>query len=300
MTPAPDWTRALAEFPVALRPILDGIRPAGGRLPADATRAALQAAGVSLEQLMVDLLPLAASYSVAPISRFHVGAIAAGPGPAPTLYFGANLEFAGAALGCSVHAEQAAINHAWLAGEPAVARLAVTDAPCGHCRQFLQELAGAPDLVLLLRGQGRRTLAELLPRAFGPDALGVGERLLQPQRMSLAMVHADDKPLISQAREAAERSHAPYSRCPAGCALEVEGARTQTGRTAESAAYNPTLTAFASAASALVLRDGPGALRRVTRAVLVEKPGAASQRTSAAGMAASAMPDATFDYFAAR
>lgn len=294
-----DWNRALTSFPIGVRPILDGIRHAGGRLPADATRVVLQAVGGSLEQLMMDLLPLAAVYSVAPISNFHVGAIAAGPGPAPTLYFGANLELAGGALGFSIHAEQSAVNHAWLADETAVTRLAVTDAPCGHCRQFLRELDGADKLQLLLRGKPARRLDELLPQAFGPDALGISARLLRPAQQSLVLDPPREDLLVAAAREAAERSHAPYSQCPAGCALQVAEGQVQVGRTAENAAYNPTLPAFASALSALVLRDGAAALGRITRIVLVEKSGPASQRAQTAAMAACCAPGVTVDYFQA-
>lgn len=300
MNKPPDWKTALAAYPAAAVPLLDGIRAAGGRLLPDATREVLAQVGGSVEQLMTDLLPLAATYAVPPVSSFYVGAIAAGPGDAPTLYFGANFEFVGGALGFSIHAEQAAINHAWLGGEARIARLAVTDAPCGHCRQFLHELAGADDLALLLRGQGPRSLEQLLPRPFRPESLGVTDRLLGKQRVPLALSAPNDDPLVVAAREAAEASHAPYSRCPAGCALQVEGGRIQTGRTAESVAYNPTLPAFASAVSGLVLRDGPAALKRVTRAVVVEKTGAGSQRAQAAAMAASCVPSARLDYFAAR
>jgi cytidine deaminase len=41
--------------------------------------------------------------------------------------------------------------------------------PCGRCRQLLVE-AGGPDL-LLLTVSGVRTMAEVLPDAFGPDDL---------------------------------------------------------------------------------------------------------------------------------
>jgi len=297
----PDWPTARAAFPATVRPRLDAIRAHGGRLPAADTAAVLAATGGTVEQLITALLPLAAEYAVAPVSSFHVGTVAAGPGPTPTLYLGANFEFAGGALGFSIHAEQAAINHAWLAGETEVTRLAVTDAPCGHCRQFLRELATADQLQLLLRGRPAHRLAELLPQAFGPDALGVSARLLRPARHPLTLTTPDEDPLVAAAREAAEQSHAPYSQAYAGCALEVAGGPLQSGRTAENAAFNPTLPAFASALSALVLRDGPDAPRRVTRAVLVERTGpAASQRALTAALAACVAPGLTPAYFAAR
>lgn len=297
----PDWPTARAALPEAVRPRLDAIRAHGGRLPAAETAAVLAATGGTVEELMTALLPLAAEYAVAPVSAFHVGAVAAGPGAAPTLYLGANHEFAGGALGFSIHAEQAAVNHAWLAGETAVTRLAVTDAPCGHCRQFLRELASADQLQLLLRGRPAHRLDELLPRAFGPEALDISARLLQPARHALVLEIADADPLAAAACAAAELSHAPYSQAHAGCALEVPGRPIQPGRTAENAAFNPTLPAFASAVSALVLRDGPAALRQVTRVTLVERTGrAASQRALTAALAACVRPGLTPTYLAAR
>lgn len=300
MNRPPDWKSAVAAFPAEARAALESIRSAGGRLTPDAVSALLRATGRGLDKLMVDLLPLAATYAVAPISGFPVGAIAAGPGPVPTLHFGANFEFAGGALGFAVHAEQSALNHAWLAGESAVTRLAVTDTPCGHCRQFFRELAHADELHIMVRGQPPRRLGELLPAAFGPEALGVTERLLRPHHRSLAVAAAPDDPLVSAARDAAERSHAPYSQAPAGCALQLGGGGIQDGRTAECAAYNPTLPALASAVAALVMREGPAALRRIMRIVVVEKNGPASQRAASAAMAACVAPKAGFDYLAAR
>ncbi len=301
MKPPPDWQTGLAAFPASVRTLLDGIRPAGGRLTADQTTQVLAATGGTVESLMTGLLPLAACYAVPPVSDFHVGAVVAGPGEAPALYFGANYEVTGGALNFSIHAEQAAVNHAWLAGETADTRLAVTAAPCGHCRQFLQELPDAGGVRVLVPGQTARPLADLLPQPFGPDALEIGERLLPPDRRPLALAVANDDPVVLAAREAAESSHAPYSRSPAGCALQVEGGRIQTGRSAESAAYNPTLPALASAVSALILRDRPAAVKRITRAVLVERAqGPASQRTLSAALLECCAPGVKLDYFKAR
>ncbi len=41
--------------------------------------------------------------------------------------------------------------------------------PCGRCRQLLHEHGGAD--LLLLTPEGERTLAQVLPQAFGPDDL---------------------------------------------------------------------------------------------------------------------------------
>jgi cytidine deaminase len=41
--------------------------------------------------------------------------------------------------------------------------------PCGRCRQLLYEHGG--DQLVLLTPEGERTMAEVLPQAFGPDDL---------------------------------------------------------------------------------------------------------------------------------
>ena len=81
------------------------------------------------ESLMIELLPLAANYSVAPISSYHVGAVIRGAensDGSANLYFGANFEFEDQALGHSLHAEQSAISNAWLNGETSVTALAIS------------------------------------------------------------------------------------------------------------------------------------------------------------------------------
>jgi len=42
--------------------------------------------------------------------------------------------------------------------------------PCGRCRQLLQEAGGSP--MQILTPLGVRTLADVLPQAFGPEDLG--------------------------------------------------------------------------------------------------------------------------------
>lgn len=54
--------------------------------------------------------------------------------------------------------------------------------PCGRCRQVLYEFGGAE---LLVDGDGTpRRLADLLPHAFGPDALEVANRLTEPESLA--------------------------------------------------------------------------------------------------------------------
>ena len=45
----------------------------------------------------------------------------------------------------TIHAEQSAISHAWLRNEPRITDIVVNYTPCGHCRQFMNELYQAQD-----------------------------------------------------------------------------------------------------------------------------------------------------------
>src|SRR2546426_3535853 len=136
----------------------------------------LEGGAKTLEQFMVDMLPLARLYSTPATSGFKVGAVC--EGASGNIYFGANLELASAPLGFTIHAEQSAIVNALAHGDKAIRRLAVTSAPCGHCRQFLNELTTASTLQVMIAGRPRTTLAVLLPGSFGPADLGVKGGLL--------------------------------------------------------------------------------------------------------------------------
>src|SRR5688500_5239157 len=99
-----------------------------GVLPAEAV-ARLAGSPAKIGKLMMELLPLAEEFAVTPLSGFSVGAVAAGlpQGDRPwcSLYLGANLELGNSALSFTTHAEQTAVNNAWLNGEPGMQMLAV-------------------------------------------------------------------------------------------------------------------------------------------------------------------------------
>jgi len=226
---------------------------------------------------MESLLPWAVAFAGAPVSRFRVGAVALGRSGA--LYAGANLELTALPLAASVHAEQAAVANAWLHGETGLDALAITAAPCGHCRQFLNELEHAGSLRILIAGQPATTLGELLPSAFGPADLGVTVRLMAADNHALTLDARDADSLALEALAAANASYAPYTRAYAGVALRALDGTTIAGRYAESAAYNPSLPALQAALVGLALR---GATRtQIAEAVMVEAEGSASQRSAA-------------------
>ncbi len=76
-------------------------------------------------------------------SALLVACRAVGIGLSGAVYLGVNLEFANVPLSNSVHAEQFLLVNALHHGEAGIRMLAVSAAPCGHCRQFYSELACA-------------------------------------------------------------------------------------------------------------------------------------------------------------
>lgn len=112
-----------------------------GRLSSEKVMKLCQAFELSVIDLALKCVELAACYALTPVSHFNVGAVAIGQ--SGTFYFGANLEFSTTAMSQTVHAEQSAISHAWIAGEKGITDIVVNYTPCGHCRQFMNEMKGA-------------------------------------------------------------------------------------------------------------------------------------------------------------
>ncbi|MCO5574789.1 hypothetical protein L7F22_028581 [Adiantum nelumboides] len=158
-------------------------------------------AGLSMEDLLSDLVGAAKRLARPPISRFYVGAV--GLGISGRIFLGVNLEFEGLPLNNTVHAEQFLVTNAAQHGEQALQIIAVSAAPCGHCRQFLQELRGAPDLRILIvdAAAETRTLAHFLPHRFGPNDVLSGDfpLLLEPRQngLSLKVTHSVDNLTIA-------------------------------------------------------------------------------------------------------
>ncbi|KAJ0029882.1 hypothetical protein Pint_13374 [Pistacia integerrima] len=76
------------------------------------------------------------------------------------------------------------------------------------------------------------------------------------------------------ALEAANKSHAPYSKCPSGVAIMDSEGKVYKGSYMESAAYNPSLGPVQAALVAYVASGNGGGYERIVDAVLVEKEGA--------------------------
>lgn len=197
----------------------------------------LTISGLEDVDLRVALLPFAAAYSYAPLSNFYVGAIVRGL--SGKLYFGANVEFLGVQLGQTVHAEQSAISHAWMKGEQGVKDITINFSPCGHCRQFMNELSSADQLEIQLPQRDGKKLQAYLPESFGPADLGIKSALMAQVDHGK---HSDDQDeLIQLALAALNRSHAPYTHNLSGVALKMRDGKVYQGAYAENAAFNPSL-----------------------------------------------------------
>lgn len=239
-----------------------------------AAQAREMARGRGIAGLLLDLLPAAAAFAEPPISRFRVGAVARGK--SGSLYLGANLEFLGEALTFDIHAEQAAAVNAWVHGEGGLEAIAVTAAPCGHCRQFLNELPNGSSIRCFLPGRSPRRLSSLLPDSFGPKDLGVSSALMEPQNHRLALKKSPRDPLAAEALRAANMSYAPYTRAYSGVALLTARGRVFRGPYAENAAFNPSLPPLEAALVSLKICGGR--YDEIRRAVLVEVEGAATSQ----------------------
>jgi cytidine deaminase len=113
-------------------------------------------------------------HAYAPYSHYAVGAAVLTP--SGKIYSGVNVE--NAAYPNGICAERAAIFNAVGEGEREIVAVAVATenagTPCGSCRQVMSEF-GPQALVLLIDVAGdirtELSVADLLPRAFGPDRL---------------------------------------------------------------------------------------------------------------------------------
>ncbi|MTD42635.1 cytidine deaminase [Erwinia sp. CPCC 100877] len=259
---------ALGQIPAQLQPVLAQL-VADDRFPAMFSAAQVETlkrqSGLDDNALAFALLPLAAAYARAAISRFNVGAIVRGA--SGNLYLGANMEFPGTTMQQTLHAEQSAIAHAWMRGERRLTAITVNYTPCGHCRQFMNELNSGTDLPIHLPDRQPATLGDYLPDAFGPRDLNIATRLLDVEDHGYPL---EGDALSRAAIAAANRSHAPYSQSPSGVALEMRDGTLFTGSYAENAAYNPSLPPLQAALNMMYL-SGYGQ-QDLLRAILAERP----------------------------
>jgi cytidine deaminase len=264
------YDRAVADFPPGAQEKLLEFRDrknfCGVVTAADALYIAAQS-GWEMRRVMLGLLDVARLYARAPISKFCVGAVA--EGLSGNLYYGANMEFVGEALSFTIHAEQSATANAWTHGETGLQSLAISSAPCGHCRQFLYELTTAKTLRIFLPDRPPTTLTNLLPDAFEPRDLGVQGGLMRPEDHQLLL--PTDDPVTLAALAAANISYAPYSKGYAGVALLTTDGQVYSGPYAENVAFNPSISPMETALARLNICGRT--YDDIQRAALVEAEG---------------------------
>ena len=259
---------ALAETPASIADFLSPILLAenfDATISKEQYSKLLDLSGLADQDLRVALLPFAAAYAHASISNFYVGAIARGL--SGRLYFGANLEISGTQLGQTVHAEQSAISHAWMKGEKGILDITINFSPCGHCRQFMNELITADKLMIQLPALSEKPLQSYLPDSFGPADLGVTSGLMADTDHQLVSEHKDE--MIASAVAALNKSYAPYTKNHSGVSIKIKDGKIYQGAYAENAAFNPSLPPLQVALCQLLL-DGKS-FSQIESVALAEK-----------------------------
>jgi cytidine deaminase len=232
-----------------------GADPLGGStIPADAAEELVTRHGLgSSVELALLALPVARAMARPPISGYRVAAV--GIEAAGDLVLGANLEFPGAELGATIHAEGFVGLRARRRGRR-LATLAVREAhPCAHCRQTLAEAADADSLAIVDLLGNELALDELYPWAFKPAALehdgdAPGATPWPELRFAAAAGSPDGAIPADVAAEllaAGSQAHAPYSGAPSAVALRLRDGRVRSAGCVESVAFNPTVTALQAA-----------------------------------------------------
>jgi len=232
----------------------DGARADGSSRPTTSDRSALSPGAVaglverfglaSTREAALLALPAAATLARPHISDYHVGAVGVtGDGG---IILGGNLEFPGASIHHTVHAEGFVTLRALALGEP-LAELAVRQArPCAHCRQVLAELSWADTLRIVDPLGADVTLSDLYPVAFLPsdlDTTPATPGLEEWPAIALDPARQDELPpdVVDGLVRAGRRAHAPYSAEPAAVVLALADGRLASGACLESVAFNPTM-----------------------------------------------------------
>lgn len=306
------FEKAIKNFPERVHPLLRQLPDQTGRLwPGDVSEICAVMA-LTPEKLALALLPIAQCFAQPGISRFRVGSVAVAQveGDVSTgcmgtediaLFLGSNLEFHDLPLYHTIHAEQAAVLNAWHAGAQCLFALAVSAPPCGLCRQFLMEAVGKNGLNILLPqsddGYRRLALSALLPEAFGPGDLDRQAGLFEHASIGSNSAGGQapfaklSDPWTQAALMGATRSYAPYTDNLTGCVLNLAHDHMVVGRSVESAAYNPGLTALQSAL-ALASLTGARLPDDIEKVVLAERPTTAGQAAAAEFMLSTWAPKA--------
>ena len=261
-----------------------------GYLSAGAFARLLKETNSTPDELLLRLIPIAKEVSRPDVSNYPVGAV--GLGESGAAYFGGNISFIGVPNAQSVHAEQAVIVNAKLHGETSLSTLAVSDEPCGMCRQFLNALSHGDRLRVIVPSQTPITLAELLPRAFGaPKAGGI---LIEGSSALLVRAgEAAEDGVAATAVRAARTANSRYN--PAGVALKLSDGRIYSGGYIEISGGNPSLPPLQAALVGLALDGVPySAVREAVLAELSVEESRVIQEAATRDLLAHIAPQARF------
>lgn len=216
---------------------------------------------------MIELIPVAKSLSRATISEYFVGAV--GKTINGDFLLGSNIEFNGADPNGTIHGEHFLIANAFLRKEKGFEKIAIGAAPCGLCRQMINETNQSQEITMLYPGKYPVKFSRVLPGSFGPKDLGQTSSLLNhPKRLlEFAVPRSRYDRLVSAALLAAEDSYSPYIRMASGMALLLESGTIAQGSHFENAAFQK----FSALNMALVDFDMKGFrdYSLIKRAVLV-------------------------------
>ena len=202
----------------------------------------------SEDMVLLQIAMYAAKYAEhVVISHYKVGACV--KGKSGNVYLGANFEIPRTLI-LTVHGEQCSTHHAAVNGEKGLEKIAVNEAPCGMCRQFLVELGNPKDLQVIFCEKNvmlKKPLEDIIPDNFGPQNLGFkGVMLDHPPNSVLATVTT---PQEKAALKAAQLSYTPYTHRPCGASILFKDGKIIYGLTLENAAYNTGTDAMRNVAS---------------------------------------------------
>jgi cytidine deaminase len=204
-------------------------------------------------ELALLALPVAGAMARPPISGYRVAAV--GVEAEGDLVLGANLEFPGADLGATIHAEGFVALRARRRGRR-LATLAVRKAhPCAHCRQTLAEAADADQLTIVDLLGNELSLEDLYPWSFRPAALehqgdtpgATPWPALSFAATGAALDEGIPADVAAELLAAGSRAHAPYSGAPSAVVLRLDDGRLRSAGCVESVAFNPSVTAMQAA-----------------------------------------------------
>jgi len=203
--------------------------------------------------LMLKLVSYVKKRALVPTSGYYVGAV--GFSKSGRYYFCHNMEFAGFPLNNSIHSEQFLIANVLQHGD-VLTEMAISAAPCGHCRQFMVELCSFENLKIHTP-DFTADLSSLLVFSFGPQNLkDIPWLLSDEQQHNLKLVGTpDDEELAQAVLNSTNRSYSHYTNSHSAVAIRTRSGQIYSNIYIESVAYNPTLSPIHTALISLTANN---------------------------------------------